>query len=139
MLLSLGMFVFQLQTIPYETLKRDSEYRWSGTARIGKAPARQFLGPGDEDLTIDGRLIPELTGGMEQLTKLREMAAKGKAWILTAGTGDVLGKYVITKVSDDQSHFLGNGVARRISFSIGLKRYENDDNRDLGKLMDSKP
>jgi phage protein U len=139
MLLSLGMFVFQLRTVPYETLKRTTEYRWSASNRFGKAPAHQFLGPGEDELTIDGTLMPELTGGPAHLDKLREMAAKGKAWILTAGNGDVLGKWFIAKIDDNRSHFVSNGLARKIEFTIALKRYGNDDNEQLGKLMDSKP
>lgn len=138
MLLSLGLFVFRLQTIPYETLKRTTEYRWSSANRFGKAPAHQFLGPGEDELTIDGKLMPELTGGPVHLEKLREMGNSGKAWILTAGNGDVLGKWFITKIDDNRSHFLSNGLARKIEFTITLKRYGNDDNAQLGNLMDSK-
>jgi len=139
MLLSLGLFAFQLRTLPYEKLKRATEYRWASNNRFGKAPAHQFLGLGEDDLTIEGRLMPELTGGPVHLTKLREMASSGKAWILTAGNGDVLGKWFITRIDDSRSHFLANGVARKIEFTIALKRYGNDDNAQLGNLMDSKP
>ncbi|MBO6805763.1 phage tail protein [Thalassospira sp.] len=139
MLLSLGLFVFQLQTVPYETLKRSTEYRWSATNRFGKSPAHQFLGPGTDTLTIDGKLMPELTGGPVHLTKLREMASSGKAWILTAGNGDVLGKWFIDRIEDTKSHMVSNGLARKIEFTISLTRYGNDDNEQLGNLMDSKP
>ncbi|MBR9779808.1 MAG: phage tail protein [Rhodospirillales bacterium] len=138
MLLSLGLFVFQLRTMPYEELKRSTEYRWASNNRFGKAPAHQFLGEGEDDLTITGKLMPELTGGPVHLDKLREMAASGKAWILTAGNGDVLGKWFIQRIEDNRSHFISNGDARKIEFTISLKRYGNDDNGQLGNLMDSK-
>lgn len=138
MLLSLGLFVFRLQTVPYENLKRSTEYRWSSANRLGKAPAHQFMGMGEDELTIDGKLMPELTGGPVHLDKLREMAQSGKAWILTAGNGDVLGKWFITKIDDNRSHFVANGLARKIEFTIALKRYGNEDNAQLGNLMDSK-
>jgi hypothetical protein len=28
MMLTLGLFVFQLQTVPYQSLQRDVDYRW---------------------------------------------------------------------------------------------------------------
>lgn len=139
MLLSLGLFGFQLRTMPYETLKRSTDYRWSSSNRFGRLPANQYLGPGEDTLSIDGTLMPELTGGPKQLDKLREMADSGKAWILTAGNGDVLGKWFITHIDDSRSSFVSNGLARKIDFTLSLKRYGNDDNRQLGKLMDSKP
>jgi phage protein U len=44
MMLALGMFVFMRQTLPYQTLQRDAEYRWPSNSRVGKRDAFQFLG-----------------------------------------------------------------------------------------------
>ncbi|WP_205965113.1 phage tail protein, partial [Rahnella sp. Larv3_ips] len=35
MMLALGMFVFMLQTLPYQSLQRSAEYRWPTNDRIG--------------------------------------------------------------------------------------------------------
>jgi uncharacterized protein len=139
MLMSLGLFVFSLQTAPFETLKRTTAQRWAEKNRVAKGAAWQYLGPGEDTITIDGTLMPELTGGPENLDKLREMAAAGKAWILTAGTGDVLDKWFIASVDDTRSKMRGDGQARKIVFSLTLKRYWDDDDKMLGRLMDSLP
>lgn len=139
MLMSLGMFIFSLQTAPFETLKRTTSQRWAEKNRVGKGAAWQHLGPGEDTITIDGTLMPELTGGPENLDKLREMMASGKAWILTAGSGDVLDKWIITQVDDTRSKLRGDGSARKIVFALTLKRYWDDDDKMLGKLLDSLP
>ncbi|MBQ4797086.1 phage tail protein, partial [Pectobacterium versatile] len=41
MMLALGLFVFQLQTLPYSTLSRHVNYRWANNGRIGLRPAQQ--------------------------------------------------------------------------------------------------
>lgn len=139
MLMSLGLFTFGLDTAPFDTLKRSTAQRWASKDRIGRLAAQQWVGPGEDTITLDGVLMPELTGGTESLDKLREMAAAGKAWILTAGTGEILGRWIITQVEETRSALLGNGLARKIAFSLSLKAYDDDDPATLGNLMDSKP
>lgn len=63
MMLALGMFVFMRQTLPHQTMQRESDYRWPSNSRIGKRDAYQFLGVGEENITLAGVLYPELTGG----------------------------------------------------------------------------
>lgn len=138
-LMSLGMFAFELPTAPFETIKRSTAQRWEAKARVGKGAALQHVGPGEDTITIEGTLAPELTGGPEKLDKLREMMASGKAWILTAGTGDVLDKWVIADVQESRSHMLANGKPRKLTFSLTLKRYWDDDPTALGKVMESLP
>lgn len=139
MLMSLGMFVFGLDTAPFETIKRSTSERWSRNERVGRRAAQQHLGPGEDTITVDGALMPELTGGPENLDKLREMMAAGRAWILTAGTGEVLGRWIITQVEETRAKLLTNGVARKITFALTLQAYDDDDPAALGNLMDSKP
>ncbi len=43
MMLALGMFVFMRQTLPHQTMQRESDYRWPSNSRIGKRDAFQFL------------------------------------------------------------------------------------------------
>lgn len=139
MLMSLGLFTFSLQTAPFETIKRQTEQRWESKPRVGNAPALQYLGQGEDTITLDGTLAPELTGGNANLDRLRAMAATGKAWILVSGTGEVLDTWVIKSVEETGTHLRANGKPRLTTFTLTLKRYWDDDQTMLGKLMDSKP
>lgn len=105
MMLALGMFVFMRQTLPYQTLQRDAEYRWPSNSRVGKRDAFQFLGVGEEKITLAGVLYPEVTGGRMTMTTIRLMAEEGRAWPLLDGTGMIYGMYVINNVSDTGSVF----------------------------------
>ena len=130
-LMALGQFVFALNTAPYQQLQHELKWRHPATARVGSSPARQFLGPDEESLTLSGVLIPELTGGMKALQRLREIADRGLAEPLVDGaTGDLVGQFVIDGLSQTRSLFLPSGEARRIEFSLTLKRA--DDSSALG-------
>ncbi len=139
MLMALGLFVFGLNTAPFDSVKRSTAQRWEVRNRVGGNPAHQWAGRGDDTMTIDGVLMPELTGGPSNLDTLRAMADSGKAWILTAGDGTIRGKWFIDSVEETRTGFLTNGAARKIEFSLTLRRYWDDTADQLGDLMDSLP
>lgn len=85
MMLILGLFVFRLQTLPYQTLQRNVDYRWPSNSRIGLRPALQFLGVSEEKITLSGVLMPEITGGKVSMQLLDAMAVDGRAWPLLEG------------------------------------------------------
>ena len=92
MMLALGMFVFMRQTLPHQTMQRDAEYLWPSNSRVGKRDSFQYLGPGEERITLAGVLYPELTGGKLTMTAIRLMADEGRARVdesLAALYGDI--------------------------------------------------
>lgn len=136
-LMTLGWFPFSLKTAPYQQLKRQTQQRWASNQRVGEAPAYQHLGAGDDVITLSGTLVPELTGGPSNLDVLRSMMAGGKAWIMVSGEGVVMGRWFIENIDEDQSNFLSNGAARKIEFSLTLKRDQDQQIAQLGNLPDS--
>lgn len=135
MMMALGQFVFSLSTLAYQEFQRQTDWRHGSTSRIGARPARQFLGAGDDSITLPGVLLPELTGGLPSLDEIREMADTGKAWVLVEGTGRIYGLWVIESLSETHSLFFADGTARRIEFSLVLKRVDDDRIDLLGTLV----
>ncbi|WP_371333846.1 phage tail protein [Klebsiella quasipneumoniae] len=124
MMLALGMFVFMRQTLPHQTMQRDAEYLWPSNSRVGKRDSFQYLGPGEERITLAGVLYPELTGGKLTMTAIRLMADEGRAWPLLDGTGTIYGMYVINNISETGSLFFADGTARKIDFTLTLTRVD---------------
>lgn len=124
MMMTLGFFVFSRLTVPYQTSQHDMVWRHPTNSRVGARPSAQFLGVGDETLTLSGVLMPEITGGELSLDMLRKMADTGKAYPLIEGRGTVTGFFVIEKISKGRSEFFRDGAARRIEFTIELKRVD---------------
>ena len=124
MMLTLGLFVFQLQTVPYQSLQRDVDYRWPANNRVGLRPLPQFLGVNEEKITLSGVLMPEITGGRLSLMALNLMADEGKAWPLLEGSGTIYGMFVVNSVSETHTEHFSNGAARRSEFTLTLTRVD---------------
>ncbi|NWB72617.1 phage tail protein [Pseudomonas sp. G5001] len=126
MMLALGMFVFSLSTAAYQELQRQTEWRHASNNRIGAVPARQFLGRGDDAITLPGVILPELAGSGLSLDAIRLMANTGKAWPMVEGSGRIYGLWVIESLSENKTYFFRDGTPRRIEFSLSLKRIDDD-------------
>ncbi|WP_174865266.1 phage tail protein [Pectobacterium polaris] len=134
MMLTLGLFVFQLQTLPYQNMQRNVDYRWPSNSRVGQRPALQFLGIEDEKITLSGELMPEITGGTLSLLMLETMADQGRAWPLIEGSGTIYGVFVVNSISQTKTDFFADGRARRIAFTINLTRVDSSLSAMLGDL-----
>ena len=126
MMMALGMFVFSLKTAAYQELQRQTDWRHASNNRVGAAPARQFVGRGDDSITLPGIIFPELSGTALSLDSLRLMANTGKAWPMVEGTGRIYGLWVIESLSETRTIFFPDGTARRIEFTLSLKRTDDD-------------
>lgn len=126
MMLALGMFIFSLPTLAYQELQRQTEWRHGSNNRVGAAPARQFLGRGDDSITLPGILMPELAGSTLSLDALRLMANTGKAWPMVEGSGRIYGLWVIKSLSETKTIFFRDGTPRRIEFTLSVERIDDD-------------
>lgn len=132
MMMALGNFIFGLETVAYQELQRQTNWRHGSTSRIGVRPARQFMGPGDDSITLPGILLPGFKGKAEYISDLRRMGDSGKAWVLVDGMGFVHGAFVIESLSENQSLFFRDGAARKIDFTLNLTRVDEDRVEPLG-------
>ncbi len=135
MMMALGFFVFQLKTAAYQDFKRQTQWRHPASSRVNATPARQFTGKGDDAITLSGHIAPELTGSALSLDALRLMADTGKAWPLIEGSGRIYGVFVIESLNEDKSLFFKDGAARKINFTLQLKRVDESVLDALGDII----
>ncbi|ALV92003.1 MULTISPECIES: phage tail protein [Pantoea] len=134
MMMVYGMMPFMRQTLPYGELQQNIDYRWPTNNRFGLRPAAQYIGPGDEKITLSGELRPEITGGAISLMTVRLLADQGMAWPLIGGSGMIYGMYVIENISNTHSEFFPNGAASKIMFTLSLKRVDESLTSMFGDL-----
>lgn len=103
---------------------------------VNRRPSTQFLGPDNDPLTLSGVLLPEITGGRLSLLALEQMAELGKSWPLIEGSGTIYGMFVIESLSQTKTEFFDGGEARRIEFSLTLKRADESLSDMFGSLND---
>ena len=137
MMMALGMFVFAVPTAAYQQLQRQTAWRHASQSRVGQRPAYQYLGPGEDTISLSGTLLPEFTGGRVSLDLLRVMAEQGKAWPLIEGTGRIYGLWAITSVSETDSVFFRDGMPRKIEFELALTRVDDDQLDLLGTAVNA--
>lgn len=134
MMLTLGLFVFQLDTLPYQSFQRQVSWRHPTNSRVGTSPASQFVGRDNDKVSLDGVLLPELTGGTVSLALLEAMADQGKAWPLIEGTGMIYGMFVVESLNTTRTVFFKDGAARKIDFTLALKRVDESRVDMIGRI-----
>ena len=130
----LGMFPFSLQTTPYQSANKTNSWRHVKNDRVGKSPRYQYIGPDEEPITLSGTLYPEISGGDVSLTTLETMAYTGRAWPLIEGTGKIYGMYVIDGLTQNRTEFFQDGKARKIDFTLTLKKVSEDIREKLAEI-----
>ena len=112
MMMVFGMFVFTLRTIPYQQLQHAQEW--------------QYIGPGEDNITLSGVLYPEITGGNLSLSALETIGYSGRPWPLIEGDGRIYGMYVMTRLERGKTEFDQFGGAKKIEFTLSLSRADAD-------------
>ena len=133
-MMMLGSYPFMLDTAAFQELKRSSEYRWQKMDRSGRKPAQQYLGPGADEISLSGEILPHWKGGYGQIDAMRAEAARGKPLTLIDGAGGyVLGQWVIRRIDQTHTELAADGSPHVIAFSLALSEY-GADSGGLGKL-----
>lgn len=57
-LIGLGPYRFATNRLSFQKLGRKFAFRWEAVNRVGIRPAMQFMGPGEESISIDGVIYP---------------------------------------------------------------------------------
>jgi phage protein U len=123
MMMILGAYRFCIGNAAYQNLVRSTEYNWVEQKRITGEPAMQFVGSGMDSIKLDGVIYPQFKGGLRQVALMRAQAGLGIPLMLISGNGMAFGRWCITDISETQTTFMADGTARKIAFSLTLKKY----------------
>lgn len=124
-LAALGQFIFAMDNLAFEEMRRSTAWRHPSNERVGARPARQFVGQGDDTLTLSGLQAPEHFGDRKAIAQLREMGDTGAAFALVNGAGEIYGAWVIESVEETGTILTRDGIARRVEFTLNLARVDD--------------
>lgn len=65
-LLTWGALSFGVTTATYDRLRRRIAHRWPSQDRIGRRPTLESTGPGTDEITLEGVLMPTYRSGVLQ-------------------------------------------------------------------------
>lgn len=124
-MMRLGGFKFGINTAAYQELTRSSAYKWGRQDVFSKLDNLQFLGPGQDTITLNGVIYPDFKGGTQQLEILRLLALAGLPYLMVSGTGKILGMWVIDQIEEGQGVFAAYGVPRKQEFTLNLSKFSD--------------
>ncbi|WP_240462173.1 phage tail protein, partial [Burkholderia sp. Nafp2/4-1b] len=119
-------FHFNLSTAAFDTLRRATHYRVATQERLNRQEALQAVSVGGETITLSGVVFPQLGASVRQIERLRAIGADMKPVQLTTGAGDVLGRWYLQRIDEEQHALLADGVPRKQTFSLEFGRYGED-------------
>lgn len=123
-MMALDVFQFSIQTAVYQELNRHTEYKWPSQHRFGKRPSSQFVGKGEDTITLPGVIYPEYRGGFQQIERMRLLAGLGKPLMLVDGLGKIMGRWVIESIDEKQTLFAAFGAPRKMEFTVALRKFD---------------
>jgi phage protein U len=126
MLACLGLFVFNLQTAPFSQRQRSTSWRHARSSPIGSRNSSQYIGPGEDVITLTGTIAPEIRGNLFSLEALRIMGDTGEPYVLVLGNGQIVGAFEIDSIDENSNNLYENGTARVTEFSITLTRTKDE-------------
>lgn len=131
-MIMLGPIRFSVDQAAYQQLQRTTNYTWASQTPLGHpilkylgigGPKRQYISPGEDSISLNGTMYPQVTGGPSELTLMRLSAGIGIPLPLINASGWIAGFWIIESINETNTEFLDNGKARKIEFSLSLKRY----------------
>ncbi len=128
MLMQLGDFIFELNTLAPDTLSKTVTATWPKQARYGGRPAAQFTGISGETVNISGVIYPfsGITGTTKDLGILGDMVTSGEDYILVAADGYIKGMFAVLSIAETHTYLDKAGSAQKITFTINLERTDDD-------------
>lgn len=124
--MALGDFRFALKGAAYDSFRRETRWRWASQPRLGRAPAKQFVGPGEDVITLKGTIYPHFRGGWKQVKAMRELAGKGQPQLMVDGLGFIHGYWCITSLTESNDAIWHNGAPLKQGFTMTLEFYGED-------------
>lgn len=121
-MMRLGSYRFAMDTAAYNEMSRSTAYRWASIP-TQSGLGFQYMGPGEDAMTLSGIVYPHFFGGLGQLDAMRAEAVKGQPLLMTDGLGNVRGFWVVKSIRETGQKFAAGGVPRRQSFSMDLVYY----------------
>jgi phage protein U len=134
-MMQLGSFQFGITTAAFQSLQRTNEWRWPSQDRIGKPPVLQYVGQGSETITLPGVIYPEWRGGLGQMDAMRAIAGQGEPLTMIDGRGRTMGLWVIERIEEKQAVFADAGVARKVEFTLQLRRFFETENAGVASAV----
>lgn len=122
--MALGSFAFRALGFSFDGQGLDLATPWAEIEVCYRMSALQWTGPKSEIFSIKGVIFEEAFGGQASLDGLANAAKAGQTLMLVTFAGRVHGRHAIQSIQQERVTIRGDGLARKNSYSIELRRIE---------------
>ncbi|CDY77948.1 Phage protein U [Caballeronia glathei] len=119
-------FHFNLSTAAFDRLRRTTRYKVASQERLNRQEALQAVSQGGETIALSGVVFAASGPGAKQLDALRTIGDKMVPVQLTTGYGEVLGRWYLQGIDEEQEALMSDGAPRKQTFSLEFGRYGED-------------
>ncbi|MET3234198.1 UNVERIFIED_ORG: phage protein U/uncharacterized protein YoxC [Burkholderia sp. 1263] len=119
-------FHFNLSTAAFDKLRRTTKYKVASQERLNRQEALQAVSQGGETITLSGVVFAASGAGARQIDALRAIGDRMVPVQLTTGYGEVLGRWYLQGVDEEQEALMSDGAPRKQTFSLEFGRYGED-------------
>jgi phage protein U len=120
--MALGGFTFRALGFSFGTQEIELSTPWAEIDVCYRLAALQWTGPKSDSFAIKGVIFEEAFGGLSSLDGIRDAASNGEPLMLVTFSGKVHGRHAVQQVSQERDYIRYDGLARRVSYSIQLRR-----------------
>lgn len=133
MLMAWGTITFEVYPLNIGEVDHTTATDWSKKEIAGASIYREWVGEGDETISLRGKVFPhfmastgympdERRGGFSDLDLIENRRRLGQAHILIRGDGWNLGWYVIERFSRGHTFLGSQGVGQQVAFEAVFLR-----------------
>lgn len=134
-LYSWGGILFQVWPLNFHELDHMTRTDYAKKEVLEALPQREWVGEGDEEIQIRGRVFPfgrpgsRKMEGWDSLTAFEGARREGQAQMLIRGgtNGTVLGWFVVERLVRQHRHLAPNGIGKMVEFEALFTRCDSPD------------
>lgn len=129
-----GPIQFEIFPVSVNEVNHTTGTDWARKEIAGAPMYREWVGEGDEEIQLRGRLYPHFyaqhakmrnqqsSGGVRELELMDNMRRLGQAHVLMRGDGWHFGWFVIERLSRAHTFLARDGIGQQINFEAGFVR-----------------
>lgn len=111
-----GPLQFAVQPLNYNEVDHTTEAEFARKDVAGAPPPREWVGEGDEEIYLRGKVFPMRIGGLNELEVMDAMRKDASAHAMVRGDGRRLGWFVLERMVRSHRFVAANGVGQQIDF-----------------------
>lgn len=135
MLYMIGTLVLDTRPFSAETMSRLAGADIVVKPVAGGFQPKEFMGEGEDEISLSGRLLPSKIGGLTELETAHEMRRAGTQFPLMRGDGSRLGWFAISKISEKHTELTRDGVGFVVDHEIAMIRTAPDTGAGLQVIL----